>query len=260
MADVLSDILSDIIVFVIVHPKIPERKEQVEHELRRAHFDDFFFIDGTTTDLKDVSVQDACIINSHLVCFSHYVSLRSTKHLLILEDDVEFLTERPLVDIKQAVDSIHGLPWYSLHIGHFPLGPSIPINLHVAWTFLPFTSHAILWNASRVRSVLSKARHGRPYVIEGNMHLPLFSRYAMLKSIVTQNRRPKELKYLDENSVLGKATRQFHFSTWNDAFRFMSVTCPLLVIAFLVSAFRKNVMYIPKLVLIVMLIVVVVSS
>jgi hypothetical protein len=229
-----------LIVFVIVPPHLPERKDIVSNELLRVGIKDFYFVEATMAASRSVSDRDACIINSHLHCFSRYVSLRSTKHLMILEDDVEFVSEDPTRDIEDVLESLENFPWwYSLHVGHFPLGPTVPINALLAWTVLPFTSHAIIWNARRVREVLAKPHHGRPYVIEGNVHLPLFSRFSVVKSIVTQNRRPKELVDLDTNSALGFITRQFHFKTWNDAFVTLSVLSPIVLTSLILAAFWK---------------------
>ncbi len=232
--------MEHIIVFVIVPPNLPERKAIVSKELLRVGIEDFYFVEATMAMSRRVSERDACIINSHLDCFSRYVSLRSTKHLMIVEDDIEFVSENPTRDIVEALESLENFSWwYSLHVGHFPLGPTVPINTLLAWTVLPFTSHAIIWNARRVREVLMKPHHGRPYVIEGNMHLPLFSRFAVVKSIVTQNRRPKELIDLDTNSFIGCITRQFHFKTWNDAFVTLSLVSPIVLTSLIVAAFWK---------------------
>ena len=232
--------MDDIIVFVIVHPEDALRKKEVTSELTRVGILDFYFVDGTMTHSKNIKERDACIINSHLNCFSQYVASRSKKHLLILEDDVKFLTPNPVGDIIDALSSLVHFPWwYSLHVGHFPLGPTIPVNSLLLWTGLPFTAHAVIWNATRVREVLLKVRHGRPYVIEGNIHLPLFSRFAVVKSIVTQSRRPKELVDLDSQPILGIVTRQFHFSDWNEAFVSLSVVSPIILAILVVAIFRK---------------------
>jgi len=232
--------MDEIIVFVIVQLEDALRRKEVASELTRVGILDYNFVDSTMARSSDIKERDACIINSHLNCFSQYVASRSSKHLLILEDDVKFLTPNPVGDIIDALSSLAHFPWwYSLHVGHLPLGPTIPVNSLLLWTGLPFTAHAIIWNATRVREVLSKVRHGRPYVIEGNVHLPLFSRFAVVKSVVTQSRRPKELVDMDTNSILGMVTRQFHFKTWNEAFVTLSVISPIILTILVVAAFWK---------------------
>lgn len=232
----------DFDVYAIVHPTDPSRREHIEVELDRVGIRERVIVPGTSPSALGNANAHVAITYAHMECFSRFVSSCSRKHLLVLEDDVSFTVSDPVGELHRALRAIAQLPWYSLHVGHLPLGPSVPINTQITWSVLPFCAHAILWNNRHVRELLNAglARAGRPYLFEGNVQLPWYSRFAMLRPIATQSRRPKELVSIDSFPVLGHITRRFQFASWNDAFVCVSIITPVSILLFASVAFWKT--------------------
>ena len=87
--------MADFALFIIVHPTIASRREQIQETVEKAGFKEFHFVVGTKSVDSTDAAKNYAICNAHYECFSRFISMRCTKDLLILEDDAEFICKDP---------------------------------------------------------------------------------------------------------------------------------------------------------------------
>lgn len=118
-------------------------------------------------------------------------------HLLILEDDAEFIGNNVTKKLFTAIDYLDNncKTWKSLHIGSVPLGPIMPIGNNLCYTTLPFTAHAYILNKNTITELKPK-KWSRPYFLEGNLSINIKDKFAIYPSICIQNIKPKEMDLL----------------------------------------------------------------
>lgn len=167
------------------------------------------------------------------------VMQRSTRagHVLIMEDDCRFVPRAGgsvHARIEACIARVEGLTggaWHSLHLGHVPLGPCVPMGRTtcgdgIIWSALPFTGHAYLINRRHVPALLRRW-NSRPFHYEGMLCSPVWTRFAAQPAMATQIRRPKELRMIDEAT---RVTRTLDFSTLNDMMCALGLVCPLVLV------------------------------
>ena len=119
-------------------------------------------------------------------------------HLLLLEDDARIAggagSGEMLWTALGRLEQAGG--WTSLHVGHVPIGPCLPIGSHLCHTTLPYCAHAILYNRHRFPNINPVGKWGRPWFFEGMLSVPVDERFAMLPSIAYQSVTPKEMRAL----------------------------------------------------------------
>lgn len=116
-------------------------------------------------------------------------------HLLLLEDDARVRPGAGGV-LRAALEALEARPggWTTLHVGHVPLGPCLPVGSHLCHTLLPYGAHAVLYNRRRFPDINPAGRWGRPWFFEGMLGVPLGQRLAVLPSLCHQSVTPKEMQ------------------------------------------------------------------
>ena len=191
---------------------------------------------------------DNAITAVHAKCIATMVRRGCTQrreHILVMEDDCRFhggsSTYRQILRLLDTLERVTHGAWWSLHLGHVPLGPVLPITHPVSgdvlvWSSLPFTGHAYVINY-RIAAKLCRQWRRRPFSHEGMMGAPFWMRFAVQPSMATQNRRPKELKQLDETIWI---TRLFDFQGWTDIVCVIALLLPLLLLWLIVHIVRRT--------------------
>ena len=145
-----------------------------------------------------VSVADA-IHSAHRRVACNFVArgLHRYWDLMVIEDDAR-LQPRALEKLTLALEKLRRWRWTSLHVGHVPLGPCLPLGSYLCVSVLPFTGHMYVLNREKIAKLLRGSSHRwkRPFMIEGNLAVPIEERFAMLPSICYQSVQPKEMKAL----------------------------------------------------------------
>lgn len=116
--------------------------------------------------------------------------------IIILEEDCRFIQQDAFSMICNARDSLSN--WNSIHIGHIPLGPIFPTHIKkLFYSIIPMTAHCIVWNRKILPTVVSYCDiYDRPYIIEGNLSLPLLQNFAFVPGLAIQSKPPKEISLL----------------------------------------------------------------
>ena len=192
------------------------------------------------------SATDEVVSACHIKAISEYLRHDYHKrnwHLLILEDDCRFEVKDAFNRVAKAVHMLDvRIPnWHTLHVGHVPLGPCFPIlksdSSFVVWTSLPFSGHCYVINCVKASNILpKKMQWKRPFSMEGLLHLPIFSRFALNPSIATQIRRPKELVKLDNALFI---TKGIWFEEYTILLEIISLVLPIIVLVLIVKGVRK---------------------
>ncbi|MGA1588041.1 MAG: hypothetical protein ACO38I_05555 [Ilumatobacteraceae bacterium] len=160
------------------------------------------------------------------------------KHLLVLEDDCEFVGDAAGV-LARSLRRLDARPssWATLHLGHLPMGPTIPTAALggpyvITWTAVPFTGHAYVVNRRFTHRIIQPSRRfRRPYSQEGFCQMPIFKKFAIQPVIATQNRRPKELVMIDSGWwPLGQITSSYDFSDFNHLFCVLGLVQTVILI------------------------------
>lgn len=160
------------------------------------------------------------------------------QHVMIVEDDCRFTSgdrmdvHHRLTKLIESVEKLSRGKWHSLHVGHVPLGPTIPVgasseNDVIVWSSLPFAGHAYLINYRFLRT-LANTWGRRPYNYEGMMGSPIMTRFAVQPPMATQIRRPKELCQIDET---------VHFTSWMDFKLTNDIVCVISLVIPVVLAY-----------------------
>lgn len=241
-----------IAICIIAHPHDPTHA----HETRRHVMQDCQFpltpliVAGLPPIASSsLSGTDSAITAVHAKCVAVMVRhgcVEKKQHVVILEDDCRFhspsKTHAQLTSNLAALEqSTHG-SWWTLHLGHIPLGPTIPITkpAHgenvITWSSLPFTGHAYVINY-RVANQLHKSWRKRPFSHEGMLSAPFWSKFAVQPPMATQNRRPKELKHLDQTIWI---TRLLDFDQWTETMCILGLLMPVLFIWLFASLLRPS--------------------
>ena len=167
-------------------------------------------------------------------------------HVLIMEDDCRFVSSGSqsvhdrIEESIQRVDKLSCGTWHSLHLGHVPLGPSVPLGTTkrskdvIIWSSLPFTGHAYLINYRQI-DALVKRWDLRPFNYEGMLSSPVWTRFAVQPAMATQIRRPKELRLIDETI---RITALVDFSMWTHIMCGISLIFPLFLVWLVVYVVR----------------------
>ena len=166
------------------------------------------------------------------------------RHLLVLEDDCEFVGDAAGA-LARALRWLDRRPasWASLHAGHLPAGPTVPVKslggpYVLTWTSLPFTGHAYVLNRLYAERVVAGRRFRRPYSQEGLCQLPLFKKFALQPVVATQNRRPKELCDIDSTRGIGGITSSYDFADFNHLFCALGLLQTVVLAAVLARVVR----------------------
>lgn len=197
--------------YLIVHPLRAENEVRARHHLHCAGIQAITVVRGSLPVGLSVNDRDAAIARSHHRCITHFLAHHGDrdKHLLLCEDDVVFAPDvNPTEVVHDAILKLaqHAPYWRTLHVGHIPCCPTLPVlfSRKLCVSPAPGTAHAILWNRAYLRALhasLPMCAWRRPRVMEFQTALPWYAKFALVHSIASQNQRPKELQTIDNWSL-----------------------------------------------------------
>ena len=197
------------VTFLIGHPLDKQRTEKCLHHLRNVGFSDITVVEGVPSESEKITSVDAAIARSHYNVVSAFVSRGIRKDLLILEDDVVFEARnasRLLDNVLFELNQLHS-NWVSLHIGHIPMGPTFWFGNNLCWSLFPGTAHAYVLNGAKIKDYFLKlgpSNWRRPWIMEMQLSLPVFSKFSLIFPIANQKFRPKEMQKLDNLILVTK--------------------------------------------------------
>lgn len=138
----------------------PERREHLEHELRRAGFDAHIHIAERPTDAGGFrSIGSRGCVESHLACLREAVK-DGVDVCVIAEDDV-LMTRRIKSLLRDIARELHELDWKFVYLGHLPASPArgqrmTRVSEHIVrshgWEILG--AHLVAINASALPTVV----------------------------------------------------------------------------------------------------------
>jgi hypothetical protein len=222
--------------YIIAHPNDPRHAEETQAHCVAVGLPQPTLVRGLKPTSGAVSAANQSITAVHLrvlaTAIRHGCEHRH-QHVLVMEDDCRFLG-RMTGRIEDIVGGLHD-NWTSIHLGHVPLGPCIPITVRgrdmVVWSSLPFTGHAYLLHYRKLRSIMAHWGE-RPFSHEGMLSSSFWGRFAIYPPLATQNRRPKELAWIDKKF---KITSVLDFHQWTHVTCLVSFLLPVLIAYVLLS-------------------------
>jgi len=185
-----------VLICVITMPRDHERCDECERSFVQAGFPPPLRIPGEV-HLKGQETMHDTITRAHRLVLESFVRAGYHKkwHLLVLEDDARLQYSEPEKRLARALDKLEKIKiWCTLHVGHVPLGPCLPLGWNLCRTTLPYAAHAIMYNRHRFPNINKTQQWGRPWFFEGMLAVPFDERFAMLPSLCGQSVTPKEMQ------------------------------------------------------------------
>ena len=187
-----------------------ERQVERELYLKSMNIDNYTIVQGIVAKSKEE--MNKCIFQSHYKAFRTHIDSGYDDHMLVLEDDCVFTCMNPLEVIKNKISYLEKFNWATLHVGHVPLLPTIPVGNGLVRSFMPFCGHAYVINGTKLNELdrnIDEESWGRPHFVEGMQKVNRFERFAMCPYIAYQSRMPREMKSIP---FVGKYV-SFYFGT-----------------------------------------------
>ena len=134
------------------------------------------------------------IWTTHKAAILKYINSKSKNHLLIVEDDVEFIHSPHTFNIylQNILDQLQFKTWNMIMLGGLPLGLTIPISKNILISQSPRSSQCVLYNRKYVHTLYDKNFFRYDYG-EGWYSLPIYRRYISNPILTTQNVLPEEV-------------------------------------------------------------------
>jgi hypothetical protein len=205
---------SVVVRIITIDPESNDFQKTYRHVVESGIPKPTVLLGDLSVDPSDVKVTNRAVFASHHSCALEFVEsgLHHTHDLLVLEDDVRFRAKAKQT-VGRALQFLrrHRKGWHTLHVGHLPLAPCIPVvgARNLCHTPMPFGGHAYILNGAHVEELLRRVpreRWGRPDMVEGMTAAPLFSKYALCPSQAHQARIPREMAKIVGRSLMTYTT------------------------------------------------------
>jgi hypothetical protein len=124
-----------------------------------------------------------------------------THHLMVCEDDCEFVIDHAKKDIEAHITMLEtNYNWSIYMVGQLAYGPLLPTNCKgLVRTTIPVTSHCYILNGQKAKHYLLSIKPSwwtTPWMVEAWFLIPCGEKFAAFPSIATQNRTIKGLNYI----------------------------------------------------------------
>ena len=186
-----------------------KKLKKLQKKLKKYNFQNIYVCSGNE-DTSNLNVEwnkdnkHYYIWTTHKAAILRYLNTKSNNHLMIIEDDVEFLHSPQIFNmyLNNIFDQLKNRDWKMIMLGGSPLGLSIPISNNIVISQSPRSAQCILYNKKYVTELSSKQFFRYNYG-EGWYSLPLRKRLISNPILTTQNVLPQEVpnfvRYLNKN-------------------------------------------------------------